>query len=72
MWFQIGSMPYLVENSIVMEDRINGNMNRCFMDGKKVQHTTGILTEKQTTIIEFNKPLRSEDHPRSQWTCLPI
>jgi hypothetical protein len=33
------------------------------MDGKKVQHTTGILTEKQTTIIEFNKPLRSEDHP---------
>jgi hypothetical protein len=33
------------------------------MDGKKVQHITGILTEKQTTIIEFNKPLRSEDHP---------
>jgi hypothetical protein len=39
-------MPYLVK-PIVMEDRItNGNMNRCFMDGKKVQHITGILTEK--------------------------
>jgi hypothetical protein len=29
-------MSYLVEKSIVMEDRItNGNMNRYFMDGKK-------------------------------------
>jgi hypothetical protein len=45
--FQIGSMPWL-KNSIVMEDRItNGNMNRCFMDGKKVQHTTGILESKR-------------------------
>jgi hypothetical protein len=56
-----------------MEDRITWKHEPVLYGWKEgAAHNWYSDRKKQTTIIEFNKPLRSEDHPRSQWTCLPI
>jgi site-specific DNA-methyltransferase (adenine-specific) len=62
MRFQIGSMPYLVEK-VRNRTGLQWKHEPVLYGWKEGAAHNWYSDRKQTTIIEFNKPLRSEDHP---------